>query len=277
MVEAAVAAREEEARRQVAAAQAQAQQVSSTRAGPRSGLCGTEGASSGLVPSSNRSNRSVQAAVPCGSMGVAGLTFVTVAVVCGAQAHDAAVRAQERAAAAEQAKIELTLALAEAAEARARDVDTHLESTPPPAADASGSSSSGARRRSSTAGAGAAADGTSREGEPSEVSAGGGGSSTRIAVAELEALMNRAEEARLAAAVQTRRAAAAEAELDGLRKRLADAEKQVKDLGWQLQMVTGMDPVTVGGKGGPGGAGGAGGRAGWFGDMLGCGANFVRK
>jgi len=99
-----------------------------------------------------------------------------------------------------------------------------------------------------------------------------------IAAAELEALMNRAEEARLAAAVQTRRAAAAEAELDGLRKRLAEAEKQVKDLGWQLQMV--MDPVTFGAGSsgrGPGGAGGAGGRAGWFGDMLGCGANFVRK
>lgn len=95
--------------------------------------------------------------------------------------------------------------------------------------------------------------------------------------------MNRAEEARLAAAVQTRRAAAAEAELDGLRKRLAEAERVAKDYGWQLQMVMGVSPAApgvgggagVGGKAG-GGAGG-GGKAGWFGDMLGCGANNVRK
>jgi hypothetical protein len=43
----------------------------------------------------------------------------------------------------------------------------------------------------------------------------------------MEALLRRADEAELAAAVQTRRAAAAELELDGMKRRLADAEKQV--------------------------------------------------
>jgi hypothetical protein len=43
----------------------------------------------------------------------------------------------------------------------------------------------------------------------------------------MKALLRRADEAELAAAVQTRRAAAAELELDGMKRRLADAEKQV--------------------------------------------------
>lgn len=55
---------------------------------------------------------------------------------------------------------------------------------------------------------------------------------------------------------------------------------QVKDLGWQVQMMA--DPVAIGGararqqQGGAGGAAGGGG-TGWFADMLGCGANYVRK
>jgi hypothetical protein len=55
---------------------------------------------------------------------------------------------------------------------------------------------------------------------------------------------------------------------------------QVKDLGWQVQMMA--DPVAIGGArarqqqgGAPGAAGGGG--TGWFADMLGCGANYVRK
>jgi hypothetical protein len=191
------------------------------------------------------------------------------------QAQEAAAKAQERAAAAEQSKIELTLALAEAAEARAKDIDTHVD--PPADVDTTAFRSS-AGGASHTAGRGASSD-QFEGGENADATAQDGGSSgnTVIAAAELEALMNRAEEARLAAAVQTRRAAAAEAEVDNLRKRLAEAERQVKDLGWQIQMVA--DPVTFGGaRGSKGGAGGGGdGKAGWFGDMLGCGANFVRK
>lgn len=101
--------------------------------------------------------------------------------------------------------------------------------------------------------------------------------STVVKTSEMEALLTRAEESELAAAVQTRRAAAAESEVDALKKRLEQAEKQVRELGWQIQMLA--LPMTIGGKqsgrGGPGAGGGPGG--GWFGDMLGCGANFVRK
>jgi hypothetical protein len=94
--------------------------------------------------------------------------------------------------------------------------------------------------------------------------------------------MNAAEESRLAAADQARRAAAAEAELDGLRKALADAQKQARELGWQLRMVVGPGVAAAGGDaftigGASSRQGGSAGDNSWFGDMLGCGANFVRK
>lgn len=223
-----------------------------------------------------------------------------------AQALAEAAAAQERAAMAEQAKIELTLALAEAAEARAKDVDTHTTTTPPVSRDA------GAEPDGEVEGAegwgdadwnvddidmgelqggdedtGSAADATAGQQKQArrsrKGSCAGGGSgfelppgATVVQASEMEALLTRAQEAELAAAVQTRRAAAAELEVDGLRKRLAEAEKQVKDLGWQVQMMA--DPTTIGGmqRGGPRGPGQPGG-PGWFADMLGCGANYVRK
>jgi hypothetical protein len=84
------------------------------------------------------------------------------------------------------------------------------------------------------------------------------------------------EELQLAAAVQTRRAAAAEKEAEALRGQLADAKRQVGELEWQIQMA--LEPATIGGKGGQLGKGAAGGASsGWLADMMGCGANFVRK
>lgn len=141
--------------------------------------------------------------------------------------------------------------------------------------DTAGADAAVDRRSSKAGGRGISTAGAGRAAVTlQEVPAG----STVVQASEMEALLTRAEEAELAAAVQTRRAAAAEAEVDGLQKRLEQAEKQVKELGWQIQMV--MEPVTIGGgqkgRGAPGGAGAAGG-SGWFADMLGCGANFVRK
>jgi hypothetical protein len=186
-------------------------------------------------------------------------TAVAAALVTAAQALERAEAAQQRAAMAEQAKIELTLALAEAAEARAKDVDTHahggssrrasaelqqggdsaaaaaedgegwgdagwsIEDAADSAADstANPASSSGRARRTSAA---RARDSDSAAGVERVALPPG---CTVVEAGEMEALLRRADEAELAAAVQTRRAAAAELELDGLKKRLADAEKQV--------------------------------------------------
>lgn len=171
-----------------------------------------------------------------------------------ARASEAAARAaamEERAVAAERAKVELTVALAEAAEQRERDVDTHAAPSPQ-------------RGPSSAGGGGGRGDGPAGEGDAD--------------AAAMEALMRRAEEAELAAAVQTRRAAAAEGELHSLKSQLADAQRQVKELSWQVSMALG--PATLGGVA-SGGAARAAGSSGWLiTDMLGlnaCGANFVRK
>jgi hypothetical protein len=144
------------------------------------------------------------------------------------------------------------MALADSAEARARDVDSH-GAAPPPALPP----------------APLARAGSGGEGE------GGEGAEE---AARLEALLRRTEEAELAAAVQTRRAAAAEGELHAAKAQLADAQRQVKELSWQIQMSFG--PSTIGGVG-AGGAARAAGMTGWtITDMIGlnaCGANFVRK
>eukprot|EP00775_Hariotina_reticulata_P003446 gene3446-3717_t len=228
------------------------------------------------------------------------------------EALDRAEAARQRAVLAEQAKIELTLALAEAAEGKAKDVDTHT--APPPAEAAAAAGRQGCAGVPS--GRASDKDGEDREtddgshdgwgdvGDWGDAAAGDGGSKglrgqkpkggaalgaagalapgeTVVQASEMEALLRRTEEAQLAAAVQTRRAAAAEAEADGLKRQLVEAEKRIKDLGWQIQMV--MDPVTIGGAGaagraGPGGGGGAAGAgASWFADIMGCGANYVRK
>jgi hypothetical protein len=101
----------------------------------------------------------------------------------------------------------------------------------------------------------------------------GAGAGTPAAVAyELEVLHQKVEEAELAAAVQSRRAAAAEAELAALRVELAEAQKQVRELSWQIKMA--FEPQTIGGAR-PGLGGGSAG--GWLLDMAGCGANFTRK
>ncbi|KAJ9507649.1 hypothetical protein QJQ45_019177 [Haematococcus lacustris] len=59
----------------------------------------------------------------------------------------------------------------------------------------------------------------------------------------VERLQSKTEEAELAAAVQTRRASHAEAEVALLREQLADALKQVKELGWQINMAFGDSAV----------------------------------
>jgi hypothetical protein len=166
-----------------------------------------------------------------------------------ARAEDAegkAAAAERRAATAERAKIELTMALADAADARARDVDTYASSSPAP---------------------------------PISVAAPSTVSYDHLDdAAQMESLLRRADEAELAAAVQTRRAATAEGELHAARAQLADAQRQVKELAWQVQMTLG--PTTIGGVG-DGAAAQAAGSTGWsISDMMrfnACGANFVRK
>lgn len=97
----------------------------------------------------------------------------------------------------------------------------------------------------------------------------------------LDELSRKAEEAELAAAVQTRRASAAESECDLLRLQLQDAQRQVRELSWQVKM-------SLGASGGAGMMmmGKEGGRAGNTGlsslgsqtlDILGCGPSFTRK
>ena len=52
------------------------------------------------------------------------------------------------------------------------------------------------------------------------------------------ALAGRCEEAELAASVNSRRAAAAEAEVELLKTQLEAAEKQANELGWQVQCLS---------------------------------------
>lgn len=88
------------------------------------------------------------------------------------------------------------------------------------------------------------------------------------------------EEAELAAAVQTRRASSAESEVSLLKEQLAEAQKQIKDLSWQIKMAFGSGALGIGrpdGGAGQGGAGGAVSRAAGMLDFLGCGANYRRN
>lgn len=192
---------------------------------------------------------------------------------------------------AEQAKIELTLALAEAAEAKAADMDSAAVASSRRSSEASGG---GGRRPSTAAGAGKprsrlARASSAADSEPGSDGAEDGGSaeggSGSTAEREEPQGLNQQqqqrgvdakqlEELQLAAAVQTRRAAAAEKEAEALRGQLAEAQRQVGELEWQIQMA--LEPATIGGKGGQlKGTGGA--SSGWLADMMGCGANFVRK
>lgn len=215
------------------------------------------------------------------------------------QALDRATAAEERATAAELAKIELTMALAAAAESRSNvDVDSHAARTPrasddiaalPGAYDANGqlhySMSSIAGNKFIICSAGNGMNDKEMHGRNPSLDKGGWGTDGLDSLQspedqpgglqqQLAQLTRTAEEAELAAAVQTRRAAAAEKEVALLKDQLAEAQRQVKELGWQIQMAFG--PQTMGG-GGNRGAGAGGQAAGWFGDMLGCGANFTRK
>ena len=60
---------------------------------------------------------------------------------------------------------------------------------------------------------------------------------------ELDLLRHRCEEAELAAAVGMRRASAAEEEAAQLRARLEEAQKEAKDLGWQVCTVDKCAPL----------------------------------
>ncbi len=76
---------------------------------------------------------------------------------------------------------------------------------------------------------------------------------------------------------QTRRASSAEGEISVVQQKLQDAQKLVKDLSWQITMAVGGTPgvaprSAAGGVSLPGG-----GAAGRMFDIMGCGANYVRK
>ena len=84
--------------------------------------------------------------------------------------------------------------------------------------------------------------------------------------------MIRLEETELVATVQTRRASTAESELRVLRQQLQAAQKQIKELGWQIKMVA--EPQQIGGRkeqGGPGTRPGVSNRL-W--DVFGCAVNY---
>lgn len=180
-------------------------------------------------------------------------------------ASDAAARAEARAEAAELAKIELTMQLAQAAEARANDIDTHPTELPhAPSGRGAGAFGGPDFGRASDEEEAAAAAGMAA------AVAASGGSSAEVQY-QMEVMSQRIEEAELAASVQTRRAATAEAELSRLQAELADAQKQVHDLSWQIKMS--FEPQTIGGARSRNSGGGG---SGWL-DIVGCGANFTRK
>ena len=85
--------------------------------------------------------------------------------------------------------------------------------------------------------------------------------------------VTRLEETELVATVQTRRASTAESELRMLRQQLQAAQKQIKELGWQIKMVA--EPQQLGGRKeqGPNGSGrpGVSNRL-W--DVFGCAVNY---
>ncbi|KXZ51052.1 hypothetical protein GPECTOR_14g39 [Gonium pectorale] len=197
------------------------------------------------------------------------------------QAAAAEARAAEsRAEAAEMAKIELTLALARVDEEGRRSAAAGLATV------------SSLGRASSFALGERGAD------SPTFALHGGGAGASVIATPSpadrmlsrqadlLDDLQRRLEEAELAAAVQTRRAVSAESEVAILKEQLAEAQRQVKELTWQIKVAFGGTPAAVGR--GPVGVGGAGGgaasgsgaqSAGAMGmlDILGCGANYRRN
>ena len=86
--------------------------------------------------------------------------------------------------------------------------------------------------------------------------------------------MNRLEETELVATVQTRRASTAESELRVLRQQLQAAQKQNKELGWQIKMVA--EPQQLGGRKEQGSSGGgkAGGVSTRLWDVFGCAVNY---
>eukprot|EP00983_Pelagomonas_calceolata_P106578 1159246-Pelagomonas_calceolata.AAC.1 len=84
----------------------------------------------------------------------------------------------------------------------------------------------------------------------------------------------RVEEADLAAAVQTRRAGKAENEVEVLKAQLAEAQREVKELAWQIKMT--FDPNQTSGASSGGQQPGTFYKAAGMLDILGCGANFRR-
>ncbi|KAK9853123.1 hypothetical protein WJX84_001911 [Apatococcus fuscideae] len=103
-----------------------------------------------------------------------------------------------------------------------------------------------------------------------------------LQTAELEALQKRVEEAELAASVGARRASSAEGEVSVLKRQLVAAEKKLKELAWQVKMIS--DPQQIGGRGSqqagatslPGSQSEPG-RVNNILDMFGCGANYTRR
>lgn len=95
--------------------------------------------------------------------------------------------------------------------------------------------------------------------------------------------MSRVEEAELAASVGARRAASAEGEVSVLKRQLQAADKKLKELAWQIKMIS--DPQQIGGKGGQQAAAASAasgsqpqaGRVNNILDMFGCGANYSRR
>ncbi|KAK9846128.1 hypothetical protein WJX84_011721 [Apatococcus fuscideae] len=163
--------------------------------------------------------------------------------------------AQQRADSAELAKIELSLRLAEIA----ADRDTDLPEPSPVKQQAASSA------------------------EPLGLQPLDSEPGLLLEAAEVDALQKRVEEAELAASVGARRAAAAEGEVSVLKCQLQAAEKKLKELAWQIKMIS--DPQQIGGRGSQQAAAGnaaAGsqpqsGRVNNILDMFGCGANYTRR
>jgi len=100
----------------------------------------------------------------------------------------------------------------------------------------------------------------------------------RVDASQLHLHLLQVEEADLAAAVQTRRAGKAENEIEILRAQLAEAQREAKELAWQIKMT--FDPSQPGTGSGASGLAqrqGAFYKAAGMLDILGCGANFSRK
>lgn len=186
--------------------------------------------------------------------------------------------AEARAAAAEGAKIQLSLALAEAADQRGKDMDVltpakggsliNEQLTPPNSVTRTNLSTSSPQSEFFTPQDSSSSHGLGSTGL-AHVRDGAGDSKDLF-----EDLQRRLEEADLAATVQTRRAAAAEAELTLLRAQLEEAQSQVKQLSWQIKMT--MEPGTLGGRLAEAASGDTAGSSKWL-DLMGCGANFKRK